>query len=77
MQLYVIMQNTINEMHNNGIIAGLTGEAAQLMHDPALEVRVREKISLVKSVGKQFILTTMPMTSQGGLSYLVNVNYDS
>lgn len=65
MQLYVIMQNAINEMHNNGIIAGLTGEAAQLMHDPDPEVRVREKTSLAKSVGKQFIPTTMPMPSQG------------
>lgn len=76
MQLYVIMQNAINEMHNNGIIAGLTGEVAQLMHDPDPEVRVREKTSLAKSVGKQFIPTTMPMPSQGGLSYLANVNYD-
>ncbi len=76
MQLYVIMQNAINEMHNNGIIAGLTGEAAQLMHDPDPEVRVREKTSLAKSVGKQFIPTTMPVPSQGGLSYLANVNYD-
>lgn len=66
MQLYVIMQNAINEMHNNGIIAGLTGEVAQLMHDPDPEVRVREKTSLAKSVGKQFIPTTMPVPSQGG-----------
>ena len=76
MQLYVIMQNAINEMHNNGIIAGLTGEVAQLMHDPDPEVRVREKTSLAKSVGKQFIPTTTPVPSQGGLSYLANVNYD-
>lgn len=76
LQLYVIMQNAINEMHNNGIIASLAGEAAQLMHDPDPEVRVREKTSLAKSVGKQFIPTTMPVPSQGGLSYLANLNYD-
>ena len=76
MTLYVIMQNAINEMHNNGIIAGLTGEVAQLMHDPDPEVRVRVKTSLAKSVGKQFIPTTMPVPSQRGLSYLANVNYD-
>lgn len=76
MQLFIIMQNAINEMHNNGIIAGLTGEVAQLMHDPDPEVRVREKTSLAKSVGKHFIPTTMPVPSQGGLSYLANVNYD-
>lgn len=76
MQLFVIMQNAINEMHNNGIIAGLTGEAAQLMHDPDPEIRVREKTSLAKSVGKQFIPNTLPVPSQGKLSYLANVNYD-
>lgn len=76
LQLYVIMQNAINEMHNNGIIAGLTGEAAQIMHDPDPEVRVREKTSLAKSVGKQFIPSTLPMPSQRGLSYLANVEYD-
>lgn len=77
LQLYVIMQNAINEMHNNGIIASLTGEAANAVHDPDPEVRVREKTSLAKSVGKQFIPTTMPVPSQGGLSYLANLNYDS
>lgn len=76
LQLYVIMQNAINEMHNNGIIASLTGEAANAVHDPDPEVRVREKTSLAKSVGKQFIPTTMPVPSQGGLSYLANLNYD-
>ncbi len=76
MQLFMIMQNAINEMHNNGIIASLTGEAAKLIHDPDPEVRVREKTSLAKSVGRQFIPTTTPVPSQNGLSYLANVNYD-
>ena len=77
LQLFCIMQKAIDEMHNNGIIAGLTGEAAQLVHDPDPEVRVREKTSLAKSVGKQFIPTTIPVPSKGGLSYLANVEYDS
>lgn len=76
MQLFVIMQNAINEMHNNGIIAGLTGEAAQLIHDPDPEVRVNEKTSLAKSVGKHFIPNTLPVPSKEGLSYLASVNYD-
>lgn len=76
MPLFMIMQNAINEMHNNGIIASLTGEAAKLIHDPDPEVRVREKTSLAKSVDKQFIPTTTPVQSQNGLSYLANVNYD-
>lgn len=76
MQLFMIMQNAIDEMHNNGIVAGLTGEAAKLIHDPDPEVRVREKTSLAKLVGKQFIANTLPLPSQGGLSYLANINYD-
>lgn len=76
LQLYVIMQNAINEMHNNGIISSLTGEAANAVHDPDPEIRVCNKTSLAKSVGKQFIPTTTPVPSEGGLSYLANLNYD-
>ena len=76
LQLYVIMQNAINEMHNNGIIAGLTGDAAKAVHDPDPEVRVREKTSLAKAVAKQLIPVTQPVPSQGGLSYLAALNYD-
>lgn len=76
LQLYVIMQNAINEMHNNGIIASLTGDAAKAVHDPDPDVRVREKTSIAKAVAKQFIPTTLPVPSQGGLSYLATLNYD-
>ena len=76
LQLYVIMQNAINEMHNNGIIASLTGDMANAVHDPDPEIRIREKTSLAKAVGKQFIPTTLPIPSNGGLSYQVNLNYD-
>lgn len=76
MQLFVIMQNAINEMHNNGILFRLTGEMAQLVHDPDPEVRVTQKTSLAKAVGKQFIPATSPVPSQEGLSYLATVNYE-
>lgn len=76
LQLYVIMQNAINEMHNNGIIASLTGESANAVHDPDPEVRVREKTCLAKTVGKQFIPTTLPAPSENGLSYLAVLHYD-
>lgn len=76
LQLYVIMQNAINEMHNNGIIASLTGERANAVHDPDPEVRVREKTCLAKTVGKQFIPTTLPAPSENGLSYLAVLHYD-
>lgn len=76
LQLFVIMQNAINEMHNNGIIASLTGDTARAVHDPDPNVRVREKTKVAKSVGKQFIPATMPVPSQGGLSYQATLNYD-
>ena len=76
LQLYAIMQNAINEMHNNGIIASLTGDIANTVHDPNPEIRIREKTSLAKAVGKQFIPTTLPIPSNGGLSYLASLNYD-
>lgn len=76
LQLYVIMQNAINEMHNNGIIASLTEERANAVHDPDPEVRVREKTCLAKTVGKQFIPTTLPAPSENGLSYLAVLHYD-
>ncbi len=75
-QLFIIMQRAIDEMHNNGIIASLTGETAIAVHDPDPNVRIREKTRVAKAVGKQFIPTTMPISSQGGLSYLAVLNYD-
>ena len=77
LQLYCIMQNAINEMHNNGVVGTLTGEAARAVHDPDPEIRVLEKTRLAKSVGKTFIPTAIPVPSQGGLSYLAQLNYNS
>lgn len=76
MQLLAIMDNAINEIHNSGIIAGLTGEAAQRVHNPDPEVRVKTKTSLAKAVGKQFIPVTMPVPSGDGIFYLAKVEYD-
>lgn len=76
LQLYLIMQNAINEMHNNGIFAALSGDAAKAIHNPDPEVRVREKTGIAKAFGKQFIPTTIPVPSQGSLSYLATLNYD-
>jgi hypothetical protein len=71
------MQNAINEMHNTGIIASLTGDAAAAVHNPDPEIRVNEKTGLAKSVGKSFIPKTMPMPSSKGLSYMAHLNYDA
>lgn len=76
MQLFIIMQRAIDEMHNNGIIAGLTGKTAQLVHDPDPHVRIREKTNVAKAVGKQFISNTFPVPSEGGISYFAELKYD-
>ena len=76
LQLFVIMQKAIDEMHNSGIIDSLTGEAAKAVHDPDPHVRIREKTTVAKLVGKQFIPSTTPVPSQGGLSYQATLNYD-
>lgn len=76
MQLFVIMQKAIDEMHNNGIIATLTGEAAQRVHDSDPEVRITEKTILAKSVGKQFIPLTGPIPSKTGFSFSSKVEYN-
>ena len=74
-QLYLIMQNAINEMHNSGTIGMLTGSEAAAVHDPDPDVRVREKTILAKRICKKFISETDPIPGQEGLSYLVKVDY--
>jgi len=76
MQLFVIMQNAINEMHNNGIIAGLTGDLAAAVHDPDPQVRVTHKTALAKAVAKKLIPSTVPVPSPEGMSYMATLNYD-
>ena len=74
-QLYLIMQNAINEMHNSGTIGMLTGSEAAAVHDPNPDVRVREKTILAKRICKKFISETDPIPGPEGLSYLVKVDY--
>ncbi len=77
MSVHIIMDNAINEMHNNGIISKLSPEDAAKMHDPDPNVRVTEKTSLAKSVGKTFIPITQPLPLENGIGYLASVEYDS
>lgn len=76
LQLFVIMQNAINEMHNSGIIASLTGDAAAAVHHSDPNVRIDEKTKLAKAVAKSLIPTTLPVPSPTGLSYQAKLNYD-
>ena len=77
MSIHIIMDNAINEMHNNGIISKLSPEDAARMHDPDPNVRVAEKTSLAKSVGKTFIPITQPLPLENGIGYLASVEYDA
>ena len=77
MQLICIMDNAINEMHNNGIISKLSPELAARVHDPDPEVRVNEKTALAKSIGKSFISLTQPLPMKDGtVAFMIQVNYD-
>lgn len=76
MSIHIIMDNAINEMHNNGIISRLSLEDAARIHDPDPNVRVIEKTSLAKSVGKNFIPITQPLPLENGIGYLASVEYD-
>ena len=76
MSVHIIMDNAINEMHNNGIISRLSPEDAARMHDPDPNVRVTEKTLLAKSVGKNFIPITQPLPLENGIGYLASVEYE-
>ncbi len=76
MSVHIIMDNAINEMHDNGIISRLSPGAAARIHDPDPNVRITEKTSLAKSVGKNFIPITQPLPLENGIDYLASVEYD-
>ena len=79
MQLLCIMDNAINEMHNNGVISGssLSPELAAKIHDPNPEIRLNEKTLLAKSIGKSFIPLTQPLPMKDGtVAFMIQVNYE-
>lgn len=48
MQLICIMENAINEIHNNGIISQVDISGTSKLHDPDPNVRVTEKNTACK-----------------------------
>lgn len=81
LQLFVIMQEAINEMHNTGAISQAYVKGYTKLHDPDPEVRVTEKVSLAKSIGKSFILSALPAgakeeNNRPVLLYETRVKYD-
>ena len=76
-QLICIMDNAINEMHNNGIISRVSPEIAAKLHDPDPNVRVTEKTSLAKSVGYSFVVSSKPGVTENGICHTVEINNDA
>ncbi len=74
-QLLFIMQKAIGEMHNQRIIAGLSGVMEKAAHDEDPEVRITVKTQIAKSVGREFIPEATPSATAEGLSYSAKLNY--
>lgn len=77
LHLQEIWQNAIRELHDSGVPLSAVGRCAWLIRDPDGEVRRQEKIELAKSIGRQWIRSTMPVPTETGLAFLATVDYDS
>ena len=66
MQLICIMENAINEIHNNGIISQVDISGTSKLHDPDPNVRVTEKTRLAKAVGHSFVASSTPGITENG-----------
>lgn len=75
--ILLMMHGAIYEMHNNGIVLGLSPEDAIRMHDPDPNVRVTRKTSLAKSVGRKFISLSLPLLLENGIGHFISVEYDA
>ncbi len=76
MQLVCIMENAINEMHNNGIISQVDISGSSRLHDPDPNVRVIEKTLLAKSVGRSFVAASIPGMTENGIAHTIKINND-
>lgn len=75
-QLICIMDNAINEMHNNGIISLFDQEKTTKLHDSDPNVRVTEKTRLAKSVGHSYVVSSNPGMTENGVCHTVEINND-
>ncbi len=76
MKLFVMTESANNETHNNGIMSQLSPEVMKRVHDPDPNVRVAEKTSLAKSVGRTFVQTSQPVPLETGIGHLISIVYD-
>ena len=76
MQLVCIMENAINEMHNNGIISQVDISGSSRLHDPDPNVRMTEKTLLAKSVGRSFVAASIPGMTENGIAHTIKIKTD-
>ena len=76
-QLICIMDNAINEIHNNGIISQVDAQGTSKLHDPDPNVRITEKTSLAKAVGHSFVAASTPGMTENGICHTIKINNDA
>ena len=79
MQLFLIRENAINEIHNANVLAQLHTNPSFTEKWTKLtpEQRVVEKVSIAKSVGKSHVPHTMPAPkTDGEMAFIIQVNYE-
>ena len=79
MQLFLIRENAINEIHNANVLAQLhtNPDFTEKWTKLTPEERVAEKVSIAKSVGKSHIPHTMPAPKKDGeIAFIIQVNYN-
>lgn len=76
MQLICIMENAINEIHNNGIVSQVDISGTSKLHDPDPNVRVTKKTRLAKAVGHSFVASSTPGITENGIGHTIKINND-
>lgn len=75
-KLFLMTEGAMNEIHNSGIMSQLSPEIMKKVHNPDPNIRISEKTSLAKSVGKNFIPISQPLSLETGIGHLISVVYD-
>ena len=79
MQLFLIRENAINEIHNANVLAQLhtNHDFTEKWTKLTPEERVAEKVSIAKSIGKSHIPHTMTAPKKDGeIAFIIQVNYN-
>lgn len=78
MRLTVMMDNAINEMHNNGVFSTLPADLQEKIHDKDPETRIHYKTAVAKDFAyHQFIKSSSPVPlHSGGIGYMISLTYD-